>query len=101
MAYVIETTTTKPEGVQWFNVAYPEIYKEIYDIYQAHKEEHGILATTLKLIDSNTVVQKQIFLNEESSNSWNVFKTSLVPHQTRYQYNIENNINYTTQTYNV
>ena len=101
MAFVVETTTTKPEGTVWFNVAYPEIYREIRAIYISQKDEFGLVAVDLKLVDSNTIVQKQIFLNEDASYAWSEFVQSQEPYQIRYQYNIENNINYTTQKYDV
>jgi hypothetical protein len=101
MAYAVETITTKPEGAQWFNLAHPEIYKEIYNVYQTHRDSYGLLAVTLKLIDSNTAVQTQIFLDETSSRNWSEFTLTQVPHQTRYQYNIENNITWTVRSYNV
>ena len=101
MAYAVETTTTKPEGVQWFNVAQPEIYKEIYAINRAHRETYGLLAANTKIIDSNTFVQTQIFLDADSSKAWSEFTLTQAPHQVRYQYNIENNITWTVRSYNV
>jgi hypothetical protein len=97
MPFVEEITSTKPEGVIWFKDAHPEIHQEIHALQNSVKDQYGYIDTEISNPTENTSVTKRSFVDAEAHANFLDFMLSSVPHQMRFQYNVENGITWSSE----